>query len=103
MEGPSAEYLRKYIRPNICIQGIPTYFVNNILIKHIPNNKNYGSWQGFNIFGLDYRIYILVRRDIKKYRKAIHCLKEKFILIWLEKSYKWLYNKIKEQRLANSL
>ena len=42
MEGPSAEYLRKYIRPNICIQGIPTYFVNNILIKHIPNNKNYG-------------------------------------------------------------
>lgn len=42
MEGPRAEYLRKYIRSNICIQGIPTYFVNNILIKHIPNNKNYG-------------------------------------------------------------
>ena len=39
---------------------------------------------------LDWNIYWLVR-------------KEKFIPIWLEKSYKWLYNKIKEQRLANSL
>jgi len=100
MEGPSAEYLRKYIRPNICIQGIPAYFVNNILNKHIPNNKNYGSWECFDIFGLEYRIYWLVRKDMKKYRKAIRCLKEKFIPIWLEKSYKingCMYNKIKER------
>lgn len=51
MDGPSAEYLIKYIQSNICIQDIPKYFVNNILIKHIPNNKYYGSWECFDIFG----------------------------------------------------
>lgn len=99
MEGPNAEYLRKYIQSQICIQGIPKYFVNNILIEHIPN-RDYGSWLGFEIFGLDYRIYIIIRRDLKKYRKTVQCLKEKFIPIWLEKAYKidgCMYNKIKER------
>ena len=103
MEGPDAEYLRKYIQHNICIQDIPKYFVNNILNKHIPNNRDYGSWQGFNIFGLDYIIFTLVRRDIKIYRKAIHSLKEKFIPIWLEKAYKingCIYNKIKDRTIV---
>lgn len=100
MEGPSAEYLRKYILPSICIQCIPTYFVNNILIKHIPNNRDYGTWECFDIFGLDYGIYWLIRKDVKKYRNAIRCVNEKFIPIWLEKSYKingCMYNKIKER------
>ena len=48
-------------------------------------------------FGLDYGIYWLIRKDVKKYRKAIRCVNEKFIPIWLEKSYKingCMYNKI---------
>ena len=101
-QGPNATYLRKYIQSNICTQDIPKYIVNTILTKYIPNNKDYGSWDGFDIFGLDYNIYLLVRKDMKKYRKSIACLKKQFIPIWLEKSYKingCMYNKIKERTL----
>lgn len=100
VDGPDAEYLRKYIQPNICIQDVPAYFVNNILKKYIPDNRDYGSWQGFHIFGLDYKIYILVRKDIKKYRKSIRIIEKKFVPIWLEKAYRFegcMYTKIKNK------
>ena len=103
MDGPGAKYIRKFVQQTICIIGIPTFFLNNILKKYIPDNKNYGSWEGFDIFGPDYNIYINIRRKIKKCRKGLKVIEKKFIPIWIEKAYKidgCMFNKIKQQTLV---
>ena len=100
MDGPDGKYLRKYVQRNICIHGIPKYILNNILKKYIPDNKDYGTWQGFDIFGLNYKFYIDINKEIKKYRKSIKIIEKKFIPIWLEKAYRFegcMYIRVKNR------
>ena len=106
MNGPNGKYLRKYIQYDICVYGIPKFILNNILQKYIPDNKNYGTWECFNIFGLDYKYYISVRKEIKKCRKAIKIIEKKFIPIWIEKAYKidgCMFIKIKQRTLVGKI
>jgi hypothetical protein len=90
--GPSGKLLRKYILPNICVYDVLPVFIDDILLKYIPDieegDTKYGSWKCFDIFGIDYRIYCVIRREIKQYKKAINILKLKFIPLWLENAYK---------------
>lgn len=102
-KGPDALFIHKYISSQLYTRNTPKYIVNDILNKHIPIHKDYGTWEGFDIFGLDYKMYDNVRKDLNKYRKAVLILKETFIPIWLEKAYKingCMYNKIKLQTLV---
>lgn len=106
MKGPDGKFLRKYIQGDICIHCIPKYILDDILKKYIPDNKDYGSWECFNIFGLDYKFYISVRKEIKKYRKSIKIIETKFIPIWLEKAYKFngcMYTKINNKYIGKDV
>jgi hypothetical protein len=58
-----------------------------ILEKYIPDIQ-YGTWEGFDIFGVNYVIFLNIRREIRKYKKAIIVFQRRFIPIWLEKAYK---------------
>jgi hypothetical protein len=102
-KGPDDLFIHKYISSNLYTKNIPKNIVNNILNKHIPIHKDYGTWEGFEIFGPDYEIYYNVKKDLNKYKKAVLILKVKFIPIWLENAYKingCMYNKIKFQTLV---
>ena len=88
-EGPSVEFVRQYVSKNVDINNVPKKFIDMILKKYIPDSTGeaYGSWEGFDIFGVNFVIFINVRREIKKYRKAVLVLR-KLVPIWLEKAYR---------------
>tara|TARA_Y100000991_G_C21964001_1_gene345909 strand:+ start:1337 stop:1573 length:237 start_codon:yes stop_codon:yes gene_type:complete len=74
-----------------------------VLKKYIPKNKNYGSWESFDIFGIDYKIYLNIRKIIKNYFIAVETIKKKFVHIWIYNAYKingCMYKKIKKKTLV---
>ena len=64
--GPDSDFIRRYVLQSIDTQELPVFFMNRILKKYIPRDKNYGSWESFDIFGVDYKIYLNIREKIKK-------------------------------------
>ena len=91
--GPSVEFVRKYVLSNVCTHNVSERFIKMILEKHIPDGPDgpdeiYGTWEGFDIFGINYVIFLNIRREIRKYKKAIIVFQRRFIPIWLEKAYK---------------
>lgn len=89
-EGPSVEFIRQYVSKNVDIHNIPKKIIDNILKKHIPGDAGeiHWTWEGFDIFGINFVIFINVRREIKKYRNAIFILRKILVPIWLEKAYR---------------
>lgn len=88
--GPSVEFVRKYVLSNVCTHNVSERFIKMILEKHIPDSQDeiYGTWEGFDIFGINYVIFLNMRREIRKYKKAIKVFRRRFVPIWLEKAYK---------------
>ena len=86
--GPDTEFIRSYVLQSINTTDLPSFFMNRILKKYIPKNKNYGSWESFDIFGVDYKIYLNIRKNIKSYFIAVETIEKKFVPIWLQNAYK---------------
>ena len=101
--GPDTDFIRRYVLKSINTANVPLFFMDRVLKKYIPKGKNYGSWESFDIFGVDYKIYLNIRKMIKSYFIAVKTIENKFIPVWIHNAYKingCMYNKIKKNTLV---
>ncbi len=82
-QGPNASEVRKdvfnYIIKNHFNNNISNYqkiYINNLIIKIIPNTKNdFGSYRGYYTFNIPKKLSSQVINEIKIHDKAIYTLK----------------------------
>lgn len=92
--GANPKYIRKHIFSRFKTNNITNEELNNILLKHIPDDKkNIGSWRNYAVFGLDEKIFNNIKKDIqilleeKKIKHAYKILNDKFIPYIIHKLY----------------
>ncbi len=92
--GPDAKYIREHNFNKFKISDITKEELNNILLKHIPDTKkDFGSWRGYAVFGLEEKNFNNIKKDIKilvdekKTKRAYKTLNDKFVPLVIHKLY----------------
>lgn len=92
--GPDASYIREYIFTKFKVPEITNKELNDILLKNIPDTKkDFGSWRGYAVFGLEENIFNNIKKDIKilvdekRIKRAYKTLNDKFKPFVIHKLY----------------